>query len=322
MGVTSWGLIGAAALAWAAWMIALPFLTPGICAAALCVAVWPVAKRSRKAMGRRASSLLLAGALALGAAAPAAWAWGHAFSELDALVASWPAAQDAPAAGKEWTAESRGQAREALGKARGSAAWIAQVEGSKEMPWGALGMMSIMAYFMLADGLAALAWTKGAASHFGPRAGRALDAALLAFAQTAKGCVWFGAGSLLILWGLFAWAGAPSPLAFAVAGACASMVPFVAPVMVAGVAASLLAEGNVWGPMALLIVGAGGLGVANNILRPKWIGDSCGLPMAASLVGMAGGAIAWGPAGLLAGPAIVAALIQSLQGPPLRTSGD
>lgn len=323
MGLTGWGLVGAAALAWAAWMIALPFFAPAIYAAALCSAIWPLASRARKLAGRRASSLALAAALSLGAAAPAAWAWGHAFSELDSLVAGWQSAgHSAKPAAAEWTAQARAAAREALAKARANAAWVAQVEASKEMPWGQLGMMGIMAYFMLADGLAAVAWARAAAREFGPKAEKAFEAAGLAFVQTAKGCLWFGAGSLFVLWGLFEWAGAPSPLAFAVAGACASMVPFVAPVMVAGVAASLLEQGNVWGPVALLVIGAGGLGLANNIMRPKWVGDSSGLPMAASLVGMAGGAMAWGPAGLLIGPAIVAAVIQSFEAQGLRTNGN
>lgn len=323
MGWTSWGMVGAAALAWAAWTIALPFFAPAIYAAALCAAIWPLASKARKLMGRRASSLALAAALALGAAAPAAWAWGHAFSQLDSLVAGWKGDASSPKPGMgEWAEQARAEAREALARARANAAWAAQVEASKEMPWGQLGMMGIMAYFMLADGQAALAWARAAAKPFGAGAEKALNASALAFGQTAKGCLWFGAGSLFILWGLFEWAGAPAPLAFAVAGACASMVPFVGPVMVAGVAASLLEQGNIWGPMALLVIGAGGLGLANNILRPKWVGDSSGLPMAASLVGMAGGAMAWGAAGLLIGPAIVAAMIHSIQAHGLRTNGN
>jgi predicted PurR-regulated permease PerM len=179
---------------------------------------------------------------------------------------------------------------------------------------GNIGLTAIVLFFMFADGEKALVWSGNRVEwHGGQRLSAAWQAALTAFSCTARGCLWFGLFSFAVLWGLFYAAGAPQPMAFALAGACASMLPFVAPIMVGYVSAALLTPDNVVGPIALMIIGAGGLGMVNNLWRPKWVGDASGLPMPAALMGMAGGALAWGPAGLLAGPAFIACALRLVE---------
>lgn len=295
-----------------------PFAESAAFAAALCCAFWPLARRTRALVGRRASSLAMAALISAGAGLPGAWAWNRSFLEIDAMVAAFPQPAGAAAGSSSWGEGLREAARGKLSQAAASPEWRAHVKSAGAMPWGQLGLLAILSYFMCADGLGALARARVAAARCAPAGAAAAEAFCLAFLQTSRACVWFGAASALLLWWLFWWAGAPSPMALAVAAACASMLPFVAPVMVAAVALALMSPGNWAGPAALLLAGAGGLGLANNILRPQWIGEASGLPMPVALLGMAGGAIAWGPAGLLAGPAIAAAALQCLEGSALR----
>lgn len=314
------GALAGVALAWAVALVGAPFAEPALFAAALCVATAPLAFKLRAAMGRRASSLLLATLLAFGGAAPAAWAWGSSFVQLDELMRAAGAREPAEARNASGWREQAIEA--ALGvalKARTSPAWRERAERGSGVPWGLVGLLGICVYFMLADGQAAWAWARARTlERLGTGWERALSRGGAAFEQTAKGCLWFGVGSFAILWALFSWAGAPAPMAFAVASACASMLPFVGPVLVASAAAALMAPENFWAPLALLVAGGGGLGIANNVLRPKWIGEAAGIPLPAALFGMAGGAIAWGPAGLLAGPALVAAALSLTRGAALN----
>lgn len=311
------GLIGAA-LVWVLLQLGAPFAEPTIFAAALCVSISPLALKLRKLIGRRASALVLSSLLALGVAAPATWAWSSSFGQIDALVQK--ASEESPSnEGPGWRGHAKVFALSLALKARASPGWSARAKLGTDVPWGLVGLLGICAYFILADGAKFWAWTQERTrSCLGLSWARALERAGSAFKQTAKGCLWFGAGSFAILWILFAWAVAPAPMAFAVAAACASMLPFVGPVLVASVAAALMGPDNFWGPLALLGGGAGGLGVANNWLRPKWISEASGIPLPAALLGMAGGAIAWGPAGLLAGPALVAAMLSLVQATPLN----
>lgn len=298
--------LAAIILSWGLYRLSEHFWEPAIFAAALSVAFWPCAQWLRPRLGRRLSSLTMAAVLVVGLAAPGCWAWSSAFSELDRLVEKVEAEMSINV-GKDWQNKSRQWGISLAIRAKKSQAWSARAEAAGEIPWGEIGLTAIFIYFMFADGARTAAWANERARHHGGEQGeQAWASAGRAFCSTAKGCLWFGLLSFGILWILFYIAGAPSPLAFAVAGACASMLPFVAPIMVASMAAALLAPENIFGPAALLLFGAGGLGLANNVLRPKWVGDASGLPMPAALIGMAGGALAWGPAGLLAGPALLA----------------
>lgn len=307
-GAASW--IAAVSLAWALFKIGSPFAEAAVFAAALSCACAPLARRLRAMWGRRASGLAIATLLSLGAAAPASWAWRNAFIELDGLMAAQEQRSTTQAAAGDWRQAAISAGARAAAKIRSAPAWTERAALAPEAPWGLIGLLAISLYFMTADGAAGWAWARGKAGDgLGPAWGAAFERAGRAFEQTAKGCLWFGLASFGALWLLFWAAKAPAPMAFAVAGACASMLPFVGPVLVACVAAALASKENLWGPLALLGFGAGGLGLANNVLRPKWIGDASGLPMPAALFSMAGAAIAWGPAGLLAGPAIAAAAL-------------
>ena len=288
-----------------AW-ISQPFWEPGVFALGICFASWPLRNAARRFGGRRLSSLAMAAAMSFGVGVPACMAWNYSFRELDVMLEK---AQQQPRV-SVGLGQIKSQGLLILKKAQSSRAWSERVESSQNLPWGALGLVSILTYFMLADAELAMGWMQARVGCLGGRWSSAYMRASIAFGQTAKSCMWFGGGSALCLWALFAWAGAPSPLAFAVAAAVSSMLPFVAPVMVSAVGVALIAQDNVAGPLALIVAGGGGLGIINNILRPKWIGERSGLRLPFALLGMAGGAIAWGPPGLLLGPSIVAALLE------------
>lgn len=311
-----WAMVVGLALAMATAKLFEPFAEPCVYAAGLCAGFWPCAAWARKKFGRRFAALACSGIFALALGIPGSWAWGHAFSEIDPLIEALPTYERS----SDQKQRAIGAISSMLKEVRANKGWSDRVKTSTSLPWGTLGLIAILSFFFVADGERGLLWLRKTAAGLGPGASEAFEAGLLGFTQTAKGCLYFGTASALGLWGLFAWAQAPSPLALAVAGACASMFPFIAPVMIAGVAFALMGPGNWAGPFALLLIGAGGLGVANNVLRPKWVGETACLPMPLALLGMAGGAIVWGPAGLLVGPALASAALSAAG--RLRAAGD
>ena len=288
------------------WM-SLPFIEPAIFALALCSSVWPIRACARRVMGRRFSSLALAGFLSLGLGIPACSAWNYSVTQLDLLL-SQPISEKLNEDNLFTNFKIKGLV--SLKKMKTNPSWQMKVQSAKNLPWGELGLVAILVYFMLADAELGSKWVLENVSRGGPSWSNAYSHAVVVFIQTVKSCVWFGGGSAIILWVLYFWAKAPSPLAFAVATAVASMFPFIAPIMVTTVGFSLLSQDNMVGPVALILIGALGLGFINNVLRPKWIGDKTGLILPIALLGMAGGAMAWGATGLLIGPSIITVLLK------------
>jgi predicted PurR-regulated permease PerM len=104
--------------------------------------------------------------------------------------------------------------------------------------------------------------------------------------------------------------GLPSPVVFAVLGALASLVPLVGTALVWVPATGVLIFGGRWGAalfMALWSVLV--VGLADNLIRPRFISGRAQVSTLAVLLGLMGGVGAFGAIGLFLGPVVVALVI-------------
>lgn len=111
---------------------------------------------------------------------------------------------------------------------------------------------------------------------------------------------------------LFSIAGIPNALLWGALMALAALIPALGPGIVwlpAGII--LLALGNIWQGLLVLIGGALLVGLLDNVLRPVLVGRDTEMPDALILLAILGGLASFGIAGVIIGP-VVAALLLSV----------
>lgn len=112
----------------------------------------------------------------------------------------------------------------------------------------------------------------------------------------------------------FAIAGVPVPFLLGAATFVASMVPIGPPMIWGGAAVWLFAQGDVGWAVFMALYGFFGISSVDNVIKPFLISRTSHLPFALSLLGVAGGVIAFGVMGLFLGPTLLALAISlSLQ---------
>lgn len=115
-----------------------------------------------------------------------------------------------------------------------------------------------------------------------------------------------GALAGLIFWVL----GVGAPLLLGVLAALLSLLPAVgAPVVWGPVALYLLATGEVWRGIVLVLFGSLVIGLADNILRPILVGKDTKLPDYVVLISTLGGLAVFGINGFVIGPVIAALFV-------------
>lgn len=118
-----------------------------------------------------------------------------------------------------------------------------------------------------------------------------------------------------VLGGLGFWIGGlPSPILFGGVMAFASVIPFVgtALVWIPG-AAYLLATGSPWGALFVAGWGLAVVGTADNFVRPLLISGSAGVPLPLVALGALGGFAALGVPGVIVGPLAVSLSLSLLE---------
>lgn len=141
-------------------------------------------------------------------------------------------------------------------------------------------------------------------------------------------------GTLLVaivqgtLGGLAFWAlGLPSPMLWGVVMVLASMIPTLGAFIVwVPAAIYLAATGQAWQAIALTVWGTLVVGLADNVLRPLWVGNRTKMHELLVFFGVLGGLQLFGVLGLFIGPVIFAialALVESLRevGAPAAVGG-
>jgi predicted PurR-regulated permease PerM len=109
---------------------------------------------------------------------------------------------------------------------------------------------------------------------------------------------------ILTTFGLWA-AGVPRPLLLGVIAGALSVLPVGAPVVWVPAAAWLLAEGHTWRGLFLFGYGLIAVSGADSVIRPYFISRGARLPFLLTLLGVLGGAIAFGLLGVFVGPALL-----------------
>jgi predicted PurR-regulated permease PerM len=144
---------------------------------------------------------------------------------------------------------------------------------------------------------------------FGPTGERVGTHAIRSVRGTIDGLVLVGLAVGAIMALVYLVAGVPHPLLLGAATAIAAMIPFGAPVLFAVAGVLLLLQGSVVGAVAVVVVGAAIVFVADHFIRPAMIGGATQLPFLWVLIGILGGVETLGLLGLFIGPAVMAVLV-------------
>lgn len=141
---------------------------------------------------------------------------------------------------------------------------------------------------------------------FGAPAKRYGRYSINAVQATVNGLVFVGLGEGLVLTVGYILFGVPHPVFFGMATAVLAIIPFGAPVVLAGAALTLVAASRLAEALLLFAIGAVFIVIVDHTARPALIGGSIRLPFFWALLGVFGGLEAFGIVGLFVGPAIIA----------------
>ncbi|MDE1182697.1 AI-2E family transporter [Paraburkholderia sp.] len=172
---------------------------------------------------------------------------------------------------------------------------------------GLLALSIILAFFFYTGGEGAAAWLNAGMRRV---AGERADYLLALAGSTVKGVVYGILGTALvqaILAGFGCWiAGVPAPALLGLATFFLSVVPG-GPVVVWLPAAIWLYHGGSTGWAIFLVIwGVLVVGMSDNVIKPILIGKSSDMPLILVMLGILGGAFAFGFLGVFIGPTLLA----------------
>ena len=122
-------------------------------------------------------------------------------------------------------------------------------------------------------------------------------------------------GTFLVAWGLFAALGYRGAFALAVVAGILQFIPVVGPsVVVVVIAAADIVAGDTVGAAVVLVLGLVLVGfLPDALIRPRLARYTTGMPASLYFVGFTGGVLSLGLVGFIAGPVVVALLLEALQ---------
>lgn len=168
----------------------------------------------------------------------------------------------------------------------------------------------VLLFFMYRDGESLAGWLTALARRLGGK--EAL--ALLETAQRTIGGVMFSvigtalAQAMVAALG-FAIAGVPNPMLLAAVTFLLSMAPIGPPLVWGGAALWLLREDHPGWAAFMVLYGFFGISSVDNVVKPLLISRSSHLPFALTFLGVIGGVLAFGVAGVFVGPTALALAI-------------
>ncbi len=131
------------------------------------------------------------------------------------------------------------------------------------------------------------------------RAANAMRATFLGLALTAV-------GEAFLFIAVFGFAGLPHAVSFGALAGVSSFIPGITPVVFLAAAVWLAWQHSVGAAIAVVLLGTLIVGVADHFVKPVFIGNATGLPMAITLLSMLAGLLSMGVVGLFVGPAVAA----------------
>jgi predicted PurR-regulated permease PerM len=144
---------------------------------------------------------------------------------------------------------------------------------------------------------------------FGASGVRYATHAVAAVRATVNGLVLVGLGVGLFLSIGYTFAGFSHPAVLGAMTGIFGIVPILAKTIISGCVLLLFAQGNIVEASSLLLYGLVVVLLADNVVRPKLIGDAVKLPFIWTLLGILGGLENFGLLGLFLGPTLMAVLM-------------
>jgi len=122
-------------------------------------------------------------------------------------------------------------------------------------------------------------------------------------------------GTFLVAWALFAVLGLNGAFALAVVAGILQFVPVVGPsVVILAIAASEAIAGDAVGAVVITVLGLTLVGfLPDAVIRPRLARYTTGMPASLYFVGFTGGVLSLGIIGFIAGPVVVALLLEAVQ---------
>lgn len=197
-------------------------------------------------------------------------------------------------------------------------AWISQyqdparelaLKGARAVGQGLLQLMLVVvvAFFLYRDG-AKLAENL---LFIARKLGDELGVKLLTLSCGTVKAVMLGTFGTAVAQSIVAWlgfiiVGAPAPVLLAAAVFFLSMIPIGPPIVWGGAAFWLFNQGDIFWGVFMLIYGTFAISGVDNIVKPILISHSAKLPLLLIILGVLGGAVAFGFVGIFLGPALLA----------------
>lgn len=320
------------ALGYLTYSVISPFLIPMAWAAILVFVTWPLYRRLYKRVGQRANlaaalMTLLLTAVLLG---PLAWLvlllqgeirtiYAHLGELLaqDQLPISTRLASIAPWLYDElqrWWTQTHVNPEAAKESIKNLASLgLPQAKllaGGIGRNMAKLALTVFTAFFFYRDGLALLQQTRRALSYITPGHGeRYVKAAGDMTRAVVFGIVLTALAQATLAGAGYAVAGAPNPIFLALITFLVALIPFGTPFAWGGVALWLLASGDTFSAIGLIIWGALVVSSVDNIIRPLVISSATKVSFLVIMFGVLGGLTAFGMIGLFIGPVILAVVL-------------
>lgn len=322
------GLVAAAALAIACFLVLRPFLSALLWAALLVFSTWPafrlLRERLRLSPGVAAALMVLAAFVLIGL--PLVYATPTRREDIEGLRNAVEAllSQDLPDAGTwllrvpfiggwlhDWWDHLAGDLPSLFALLRPYAGTVAQASLSVLLAvlsgLAEVLMAILFAFFFYRDGPAIAARAEAALQRL---AGERTRHLVELTGDVTRGVV-FGLLGTAVVQGVMTtfglWiAGVPRPLLLGVIAGVISILPVGAPLVWIPATIWLFAEGQTGWGIFLGLYGALGISSVDNFVRPWFISRGADLPLLLTLLGALGGVFAFGFLGLFLGPVVLA----------------
>ena len=172
---------------------------------------------------------------------------------------------------------------------------------------GQLALSIILAFFFYTGGEYAVAWLRAGMRRI---AGERADHLLALAGSTVKGVVYGVLGTAFIqavLQGIGLWiAGVPAAAILGFVTFFLSVIPVGPPLIWLPAALWLYHAGDTGWAIFLVVWGVGVVGMADNVVKPLLISKGTGMPLIWIMMGVLGGALAFGFLGVFIGPTLLA----------------
>jgi predicted PurR-regulated permease PerM len=310
--------------------VVLPFLSPVLWAVVLCLSTWPLYLRVKAALhdNRSAAALLMTLSLALVAVAPFAIAFWSLSDEakevtrnITAEIEHWPPplpgwVADLPAVGPRietyWEQPNPATSAERSAEVSRIMAMVrrATVRVVKAIGHGLLqtGISLFVGFFLYRDGETLAMRLRAvlvriAGTDRGTRLTNVAHATIISVIYGILGTALLqGVVAEIGFWG----AGVPGAFLLAFLTFAIAIIPFGPLIIWAPATAWLFHQGNTSAALFLLIWSMGAHGAVDGLIKPLLISRGGGMPLVLVIIGVLGGAEAFGFIGVFLGPTLLA----------------